>query len=186
MAKIVSILWKTPVVIGATIAGYLVTGTAAWNGADLVLNRALMGILEQATTAFYFLGGTALSYGIVLGVYRIAKLALWVMVPLMIYSAVVVGVWNGWNSDFDYSRLEALRHSDQPANAYSLKQMMPRGLYLSCNDERIDLTDDGKEFCAKALTVAPGERIPGSEHWCGGLLDRLLGLNVCFYTAPEK
>jgi hypothetical protein len=186
MAKIVSLLWKAPVVVGAVTFGSFGAYQAAWSGADSLLNWGLMGAFERVITWLYFLGGGAITVGTLSGVYRIAKPALWVMVPLMAYSALVVGVWNGIASDFDYSRGEALRHPAQPANSYALQHMTPRGLYRSCHDERIKLTEDGQAFCKRALSVGPGERVPGSEHWCGGLLERLLGMNVCFYSGTKE
>lgn len=183
--NLVSVLWKTPVVIAAAILGSFAANQAAWSGADWLLNWGLMGLFERAITWVYFLVGTAVTYGTLWGVYRIAKPALWILVPVMTYSTFVLGVWNGVASDFDYTRGEALRHHDQPANAYALQHMTPRGLYRSCNDERIDLTEDGRAYCTRALSVGAGARIPGSEHWCGGLLDRLLGMDVCFDSSPK-
>lgn len=101
------------------------------------------------------------------------------MVPIMLYSALVLGAWNGFASDFDATRGEAIKHHF--ANAYALDHMSERGRFLSCQDNRIELTDDAKAACVRALNPAPGERIPGSEQRCG-----FLGMFSCYKTAPEK
>jgi hypothetical protein len=68
------------------------------------------------------------------------------------------------------------------ANAYALEHMSEKGRFLSCQDDRIELTDDAKAVCVRVLNPARGERIPGSEHRCG-----FLGMLSCFNTAsPEK
>jgi hypothetical protein len=81
---------------------------------------------------------------------------LWVLVPFLMYAAVVLGAWNGYVSDFDPVRGEAIAH--HYANAYAIEHMTPRGRYLSCQDKRIELTDDAKAACARALNVGPSER----------------------------
>jgi hypothetical protein len=79
---------------------------------------------------------------------------------------------------FDATRGEAIKY--HLANAYALEHMSERGRFLSCQDSRIELTDDAKAVCGRALNPAPGERIPGSEHGCG-----FLGMFGCFSTALE-
>jgi hypothetical protein len=181
--NVVSVLWKTPVVAGAVIVGAIGANQAGWSGADLVLNSPLMGWIEEKTTFLFFLFGSAVACGTLWGVYHIAKPVLWVLVPIIAYSAIVVGVWNGIISDFDYSRGEALRH--RAANAYALQHMTPRGLYRSCEDERIELTEDGEAYCKSALRVGLGERIPGSEHRCSGFWEWLMGM-VCFNSDSNQ
>ena len=102
----------------------------------------------------------------------------------MAYSALVLGLWSGIVSDFDYSRGEAIRY--HTGNSYVLSHMTPRGLYRSCHDDRIELTEDGKAYCASALKVGPGENIPGSEHMCIGLWEWIFGKPVCFYTSSNQ
>ena len=145
----------------------------------MVLNSALMKTLEQEITRLFFLVGSAVAGGTLWGVYRLAKPALWVLVPVMAYSALVSGVWNGIISDFDATRGAAIRHGF--ANVYALQHMTPRGLYRSCDDERIALAEDGDAYCKRVLSVGPGERIPGSEHRCG-----LLGMFSCFYSGANQ
>jgi hypothetical protein len=101
------------------------------------------------------------------------------MVPICLYTALVLGAWNGFAGDFDTARLEALKH--HLANAYALGHMSLRARYRSYEDERIELTDDANAVCAQVFDVGPGEEIPGSEHRCG-----LLGLFSCFATAPAS
>jgi|SRR5581483_1961412 len=100
------------------------------------------------------------------------------LLVVCLYSGLVLGVWNGFFSDFDATRGEAIEHHE--ANAYTIEHMSERGRYRSCNDDRITRTDDAEAACARALTVGPGERIPGSEHRCG-----FLRLFTCFNTAHE-
>lgn len=181
--KVVSVLWKTPVVVGAVVLGAVGANQVTWSGADFVLNGRLMGLPEKSITGIFFLLGCAVVCGTWWGVYRIAKPALWALAPVIAYAALVLGLWNGITSDFDYSRGEALRHG--AANTYALQHMTPRGLYRSCHDEHIELTEDGKAYCVRALSVGPGERIPGSEHMCGGLWERLLGM-ACFNSGSNQ
>jgi hypothetical protein len=145
----------------------------------LVVNAPLMGPLEDLVTGVFSSLGAIVAVGTVLVVQKIAKPVLWLMVPILLYSALVLGAWSGVGGDFDATRLEAIRHHF--ANAYALEHMSPRGRYRSCEDERIVLTEDGKAVCARALDVAPGEAIPGSEHRCG-----FLGMFSCFNTARDR
>jgi hypothetical protein len=101
------------------------------------------------------------------------------MVPICLYSGLVLGSWNGLASDFDSTRGQAIKH--HVANAYALEHMSEKGRFLSCQDDRIELTEDAKAVCAQVLNPPPGERIPGSEHRCG-----FLGVSNCFDTAPAK
>ncbi len=180
---IVSILWKTPVVVGAVVVGAIAACQVGWSGAELVVNSSLMGMVEDFITGIFFSLGAAMSVGTLLLVQRLAKPVLWLMVPIFLYAALVLGAWNGFAADFDATRGEAIRH--HAANAYALEHMSLRGRFRSCGDERIELTDDAKAVCALFFNVGPGERIPGSEHRCGGILETLLG-GICFNTAPEK
>jgi hypothetical protein len=177
--QIVPILWKTPVIAGALVVGSIAASQAGWSGAELVVNSPLMGMFEDFITGLFFSLGVAISVGTLFLVKRLAKPVLWLMVPIFLYAALVLGAWNGFAEDFDATRGEAIKH--HAANAYALEHMSQRGRFRSCEDERIELTDDAKAICARLFNVAPGERIPGSEHRCG-----LLGMFSCFDTAPEK
>jgi hypothetical protein len=181
--RLISALWKIPVVIAAIVIGAFGACQVTWSGADIVLNGILMGFIERTITAVYFLIGIGIAAGTLWGVYRIAKPALWVLVPVMAYSALVLGLWNGIVSDFDYSRGEAIRY--HTGNSYVLAHMTPRGLYRTCHDDRIELTEDGKAYCASALSVGPGENIPGSERMCIGFWEWIIGKPVCFDKNPE-
>ena len=79
------------------------------------------------------------------------------MVPILLYSGLVLGAWNGLASDFDATRGEAIKH--RLANAYGLKHMSERGRLLSCQDDRIELTEDARALCAQTLKSGPGERV---------------------------
>jgi hypothetical protein len=182
--KFVSLLWKIPVIAVALIMGGIAACQVTWSGADIVLNGILMGVIERTITGIYFLVGSTVAAGTLWGVYHIAKPGLWVLVPVMAYSALVLGLWSGIVSDFDYSRGEAIRY--HTGNSYVLSHMTPRGLYRSCHDDRIELTEDGKAYCASALKVGPGENIPGSEHMCIGLWEWIFGKPVCFYTSSSS
>jgi hypothetical protein len=135
--------------------------------------------LEELATVIVLVIAAAIAVGPLILVHRIAKPALVLMVPILLYSAVVPGGWDGFASDFDATRVQAMRY--HYANAYALEHMSPRGLFRTCQDEQIELTDDAKAVCGRALNVGPGERIPGSEHHCG-----LLGMSACFDIAPGK
>jgi len=174
MLSVRKILWKTSVVIGALVVGFMAASQAGWSGAEAIADRGQAGLVTDLLS----LGSVALSYFAIVLVKRIAKPVLWVMVPILLYSAVVLGAWNGFASDFDGGRGEAIKH--HYANGYILEHMSDRGRFLSCQDNRIELTEDAKVVCARALNVAPGQRIPGSEHRCGPL-----GFLECFDTAPE-
>jgi hypothetical protein len=174
MPSIKSILWKTPVVIGALVVGCVAASQAGWSGAESIAERGQAGFV----TDFLFFATLAISYGTVVLVQRIAKPMLWVLVPLLLYFAAVPGAWNGFASDFDAGRGEAIK--EHYANGYILEHMSDRGRFLSCQDYRIALTDDAKVVCARALNVPPGQTVPGSEHRCGPL-----GFAECFETAPE-
>jgi hypothetical protein len=173
--QIVPLLWKAPVVTGAVAVGAIGANQAAWSGADLVVNSPLMGMFEDFIAGIFFSLGVAVSVSSFLLVRKIAKPALWLMVPIFLYAAIVLGVWNGFASDFDGTRLEARRHH------YVLENMSPRGRFRSCDDGQIDLTDDAKAVCERLMNANPGDRIPGSEHRCG-----LLRMFSCFNTAPER
>jgi hypothetical protein len=104
------IMWKTAVAAVALIVGSFAASQAGWSGAELVVNAPLMGLLEDFVTVFVFAIAGAMTVGPVLLVYRIAKPALWIMGPILLYFALVPGVWNGWMSDFDATRFEVLRY----------------------------------------------------------------------------
>src|SRR5271166_1350387 len=173
------IIWKTPVVVVALLLGSLGASQAGWSGTELVVNSPVMGPLEDFVTGIIFAISAAMAVGPLVLVHRIAKPALVLMVPILLYSAVVPGGWDGFASDFDATRVQAMRY--HYANAYALEHMSPRGLFRTCQDEQIELTDDAKAVCGRALNVGPGERITGSEHHCG-----LLGMSACFDIAPGK
>lgn len=172
------IIWKTPVVAVALLVGTLGASQAGWSGAELVVNSPFMGPIEDFITGILFIVSAAMVVGPTVLVYKIAKPALALMVPILLYVALVPGTWNGIASGFDATRVEVIRY--HYANAYALRHMSPRGRFRTCEDTRIQLTDDAKAVCARTLNVAPGERIPGSEHRCG-----FLDMFGCFDTASE-
>ena len=172
------IIWKTPVVVVATIIGALGASQVGWSGAELVLNTPIMGLLEIFVTTFIAAIAGIITIVPVLLVHKMAKPALWVIVPILLYFLIVPGVWNGFISDFDGTRAAVLTYGY--ANAYALEHMTARGRYRTCEDERIELTDDGKAICERSIKAAPGEPIPGSEHRCG-----FLGRFMCFDATPK-
>jgi hypothetical protein len=105
--------------------------------------------------SFCWLSQFALAVGPVILVHRIAKPALWLMVSILLYVAIVPGAWNGLAGDFDATRVAVMR--ERYANAYALEHMSPRGRLRTCKDEQIQLTDDAKAVCARALNVGPDE-----------------------------
>jgi hypothetical protein len=179
MSKAARLLWKIPVALLVIVIGTFMANQAGWSGADLMLNTDLMGFFEHLITAFMFFASLALCYGAVVLVDRLTKPMLWLLVPLFLYSGVVMGAWNGFMSDFDSTRSAVIRH--RYANAYALNHMTARGRYRSCNDQRISLTDDAQAVCERVMKGAPGEIIAGSEHHCG-----VFGILTCYSTAPLK
>jgi hypothetical protein len=177
--RVASFLWKGAVVAVAFVAGAFAANQAGWSGADLVVNAPIMETAEDLITGVTFGASFSVIVGTVFLIYRLAKHVLWVAGPILLYVALVPGVWHGVQSDFDVTRGAVLLEGR--ANAYAIEHMTERGRYRSCNDDRIQLTDDAKAACKRALDVGPGEPIPGSEHKCG-----LLGQYVCVYTAPEE
>jgi hypothetical protein len=173
--KIPPFVWKPPVVVGALLIGAVAASQAGWSGAEAISTRGDAGLI----TDLFFTLGAGVCFSTIILVQRIAKPVLWVMVPICLYSALVLGAWDGFASDFDATRGAAIKH--HKANAYALKHMSEKGRFLSCQDDRIELTDDAKAVCVRALNPAPGERIAGSEHKCG-----FLGMFSCFNTEPEK
>jgi hypothetical protein len=173
--KIPPFAWKTTVVAAALLIGALAANQAGWSGAEAIASRGDAGFI----TDLFFTLAAGVCFSTFMLVQRVAKPVLWVMVPICLYSALVLGAWNGFASDFDPTRGEAIKH--HMANAYALEHMSDKGRFLSCQDERIELTDDANAVCLRALNLAPGERIAGSEHRCG-----FLGMFSCFNTAPEK
>jgi hypothetical protein len=188
--SVVKPVWKIPVVAVAIIAGAIGANQAGWSGAEEIVNAPLMGPIEHFVTGLLFAVGAVMTIGSALLVLRIAKPALFVMVPILLYFAVVLGAWNGFASDFDATRGEVIKH--HWANAYALDHMSARGRFRTCEvffgklaggfsvDEvltpkEIQLTDDAKAVCARLFNVGPGEPMPGSEHKCG-----FLGMSVCW------
>jgi hypothetical protein len=159
------IVWKALVLILALLFGGIGANQAGWSYTEVIANRAVMGASEQWLTAFMGTVGFAFALGSLLLARRIATPALWVMLPVLAYCALVLGAWNGYASDFDTYRFQAIRH--HRANAYTIEHMTKRGRYLSCQDQRIELTDDAEEACAQALSAPVGETISGSGHSSG-------------------
>jgi hypothetical protein len=172
-------LVRMALVVGALVIGSLGAYQLGWSGADLIVNAPFKGIFGNLISGLFFAVGALAASSAVVILQRKAKPILWVMIPILAYCAFVPGVWNGIVSDFDATRGAVMKH--RYANAYAIDHMTAKGRYLSCQDEGIELTADAKAACARALTVPPGKRIPGSEHRCGPLK-----LFACFNTAPEK
>lgn len=146
MRESVTPVWKTFAVILAVIVGIFASNTAGWN-----LGASLFGPADYSEGFGGFLntimGGIGLtaSVAVLYFVFRIAKWVLWGLVPVMLYFAFVVGLWNGLGSDFDTTRLAAIRY--HYANAYALQHMSATAFALSCADARITLTEDAKALC---------------------------------------
>lgn len=140
------IVWKTPVVVVALLVGSFGASQVGWSGAELVVNSSLMEPLEYLATVILLAIAAAMVIGPVILIQRIAKRALWLMAPILLYVAIVPGAWNGIAGDFDATRVAIIR--EHYANAYALEHMSARGRSLTCKDERIELTDDAKAVCA--------------------------------------
>jgi hypothetical protein len=142
-------LWKTSAVAGAFLVGSMAANQAGWSGAEMVVNSP--GIV----TVLFFSVGTVISLSAAMLIQRIAKPLLWVLAPFLLYSAIVLGAWDGIASDFDATRLEAIKHHS--ANAYALERMSERGRFLSCQDDRIELTQVANTVCSRASIEGQGE-----------------------------
>jgi hypothetical protein len=118
MPAVWKIVWKTPIVMIALLLGAAGANQAGWSGTELIVSGPIMGILEDFITGLAWSIGTAISIGTFMPVQRIASPVVWLMLPMFLYSALVLGAWNGVVSDFDATRLEALKH--HAANAYAL------------------------------------------------------------------
>jgi hypothetical protein len=92
MPFLLKIVWKTPVVAVAQRVGFLSATQAGWSSAELVVNAPLMGPIEDFVTGIMFTVGAAMTIGPLILVHRIAKPALYLMVPILVYSALVPGV----------------------------------------------------------------------------------------------
>jgi hypothetical protein len=108
--------------------------------------------LEDLAVTTLLAFAVAMTVGPVILIRRIAKPALWLAVPILLYVGIVPGAWNGIASDFDATRVGIIREGY--ANAYALEHMSPKGRHLTCRDERIDLTDDAKVVCERDLNSA--------------------------------
>lgn len=174
-----SIAWKAPALIIAFLLGLLAANQAGWSGAELAVNAPFMEPVEDFITGLIFSAAAVVSVGTILVIRGIARPCQWIAVPVLVYVALVPGAWNGVAGDFDATRVASIRH--RFANAYALEHMTERARYRSCNDNRIELTDDAKAVCARVMNVALGKRIPGSERRCG-----FLGMFSCFSVGTAK
>jgi hypothetical protein len=143
------IIWKTPAVAIAVVLGCFGANQAGWSGAEAIVNGSSTGIADGFVTGIFALFGALIAVGTVLFVYKIAKHALWLMVPFLLYWALVAGAWNGVAGDFDAIRVEAIRF--HKANAYALEHMSVVARLHSCKDSRIILTADAQALCASVL-----------------------------------
>lgn len=172
-----TISWKTLLIVAAALVGVMGAMQAGWSVTELLVTSSLMGGIEASATRFAAGLGFVMLIGSIYIINAFANKVLWLALPIFLYISGVQA-WNGFVSDFDYTRGKAIQY--RYANAYVLNDMSQRGRYLSCHDERIDLTDDAKAVCAGLIDVGPGVYIPGSEHKCG-----FLGMFTCFYSGRE-
>ncbi len=100
LLSIWNLIWKTLAVAVALVVGAMGANQAGWGNAELFMNSSLMGPFEKFITAVFANIGLLIACGAAFFVKKIAKPVLWVMVPILLYSAVVLGVWNGFASDF--------------------------------------------------------------------------------------
>jgi hypothetical protein len=145
--RAVQLLIKATAVAVAVFVGAFAANIAGWNGGVAVLGpepySTVAGALVNLTA-----GIIALSVSITVGyfIFRIAKWTLIFAVPIMLYSAMVAGLWNGIISDFDVTRGEVMRY--RYANAYALRHMSVHAFNITCHDRQISLTDDAKALCS--------------------------------------
>jgi hypothetical protein len=153
--RVISIIWKTLAVAVALLFGMLGASQVGWSGAEVIVTAAIMGPEDKLGTAIVFAISGVISVGAIVLIYRLAKHVLWFAGPVFLYLALVPGAWNGYASDFDTTRVAVIRESY--ANAFALEHMKALGRYQTCNDERIELSDDGKAVCARTLAIVPGD-----------------------------
>ena len=143
--KFVTAVWKTVAVILAIIVGIFASNTAGWNGGAALLGPTTslehLDFVNLAIGILGLFGCVALSYF----VFRIAKWALWLLIPITLYFGLVIGVLDGIASDFDVTRREVIRH--HYANAYALQHMSAHAFDLTCHDTQIALSEDAKVLC---------------------------------------
>ncbi len=141
-------VWKTVAVILAIIVGMFASNTAGWNGGAALLGPTTslerLDFVNLTIGVLGLFGCVAVSYF----VFRIAKWALWLLVPIMLYFGLVIGVLDGIASDFDVTRREVIRH--HYANAYALQHMSAHAFDLTCHDTQITLTEDAKVLCTSS------------------------------------
>jgi hypothetical protein len=150
--KVFAFIWKTLAVVTSLIVGMFGVSQAGWSGAEVVVNVSIMEWWDTLGTAIAFAVSAIVSAGTVFVIYRLAKHVLWVAAPAFLYLALVLGVWNGYMSGFDATRAAALQHGY--ANVFALEHMRARGRYLTCNDDRIELSDDAKPVCRALHTMS--------------------------------
>lgn len=150
--KLFSFIWKTLAVVIALLVGMFVVSQVGWSGAEVVVNVSIMEWWDTLGTTVLFVVSAIVYAGTVFVIYRLAKHVLWIAAPVCLYIALVPGVWNGYMSGFDATRAAALQHGY--ANAFALEHMRARGRYLTCNDERIELSDDAKPVCRALRTMS--------------------------------
>lgn len=104
--KYLHILWKIPTVIVVSIIGNLFAMQTGWSFSYefFHMDDGLVGLnIEHVLT----LASGAVVWGVLWTVHRLARHALWLLVPLMVWAFLVGGVWNGYASDWDYERVLA-------------------------------------------------------------------------------
>jgi hypothetical protein len=141
--RLVRAAWKTVAVVLAIVIGIFASAATGWNGGSSLLgySEGAGSVANLAVGLVGFLGCLLLSYF----VFRIAKRALWLLVPIMLYCSLVLGIWDGIASDFDAVRLEVIRH--QYATAGALQHMSAHAFELTCHDTGIELTKDAQALC---------------------------------------
>ncbi len=149
--KVVAIIWKTSVVAVALLVGILGASQAGWSGAEVIVTARIMEPWDTLGTTIIFVVSAAFATGAIVLIHRLAKYVLWLAAPVFLYIALVPGAWNGYASGFDATRFEAIQQ--RYANAFALQHMSARGLYLTCNDDRVELSVDAKPVCARALAA---------------------------------
>jgi hypothetical protein len=152
--RVISIIWKTLAVTVALLFGMLGASQVGWSGAEVIVTAATMGPEDILGTAIVFVTSGVISVGAIVLIYRLTKHVLWLAGPVFLYLALVPGAWNGYASDFDAIRVKVINASY--ANAFALEHMKARGRYQTCHDERIELSDDARAICARALAIGPG------------------------------
>lgn len=150
--KIFSAVWRSLTVVGFILANIFFSSQMGWSGAEVVFRIRAMGLVETIITFVFFAVSAVVVAAVTLGIFRVSRTAFWLTIPISLYCALVLGVWDGYVSGFDSTRAALLKERVD-ANAYALRHMTAHGRDLTCREGRIDLSDEAaRAICRSTLS----------------------------------